>query len=153
MSKRKIELLIALLLSLGLVALIAVAVQKNGSAEKVDENSSYEVSARFDNVGGLGIHSPVKASGVKIGKVVNIEYDTRGYEAVVTLSIDSRYDNFPVDTAASVLTKGLVGDQYVSLQPGAETTYLKDGSEIDITQSALVMEQIIGQFLYSMSKE
>ena len=99
------------------------------------------------------MRSPVAASGVRVGQVTGIEYDSGGYEARVTMSIDPQYDKFPTDTAASVLTSGLLGEQYVGLQPGAEEEFLIAGSEIEITQSALVLEQIIGQFLYSMSEE
>ena len=99
------------------------------------------------------MRSPVAASGVRIGQVVDIEYDTEGYEARVTMSIDPQYNKFPVDTAASVLTSGLLGEQFIGLLPGAEEEYLKNGSEIELTQSALVLEQIVGQFLYSKADE
>ena len=82
-----------------------------------------------------------------------IEYDSDGYEARVSLSIDPQYDRFPIDTAASIMTSGLLGEQFVGLQPGAEEEYLVDGSEIELTQSALVLEQIIGQFIYNMSDD
>jgi phospholipid/cholesterol/gamma-HCH transport system substrate-binding protein len=85
--------------------------------------------------------------------VVGIEYDSEGYEARVTMSINPQYDKFPTDTAASVLTSGLLGEQFIGLQPGAEEEFLTAGSEIELTQSALVLEQIVGQFLYSMTEE
>jgi phospholipid/cholesterol/gamma-HCH transport system substrate-binding protein len=85
--------------------------------------------------------------------VTEIQYDTEGYEAIVTMSIQPQYDKFPVDTAASILTSGLLGEQYIGLEPGAEEDYLTSGAEVDITQSALVLEQIIGQFLYSKADE
>ena len=85
--------------------------------------------------------------------MVAIEYDSEGYEARVRMSIDPQYDKFPTDTAASVLTSGLLGEQFIGLQPGAEEEFLKDGSEVELTQSALVLEQIVGQFLYNMAEE
>ena len=93
------------------------------------------------------------ASGVRVGQVVGIEYDSEGYEARVSMSIEPQYDKFPTDTAASVLTSGLLGEQFIGLQPGAEEEFLTAGSEIELTQSALVLEQIVGQFLYSMTEE
>ena len=110
---------------------------------------NYELTARFDNIGGLKVRSPVAAGGVRIGRVTEIQYNSETYEAVVSLTIDEKYNKFPVDTAASILTSGLLGEQYVGFEPGAEEEYLKQGDVIDLTQSALVLEQIIGQFLYS----
>jgi phospholipid/cholesterol/gamma-HCH transport system substrate-binding protein len=95
----------------------------------------------------------VSASGVRVGQVTGISYDQRGYEAVVTMSIDPQYDKFPIDSSASIMTSGLLGEQYIGLEPGAEMEYLVDGSRIELTQSALVLEQIIGQFLYSKADE
>jgi len=109
--------------------------------------------AHFDNIGGLKVRSPVSASGVIVGRITAIEYSSESYEAVVSMTIESQYDKFPLDTAASVLTSGLLGEQYLGLDPGAEEDYLKQGDVIDLTQSALVLEQIIGQFLYSKADE
>ncbi len=113
----------------------------------------YELSARFDNIGGLKVRSPVAAGGVRIGRVTDIQYNNDTYEAVVIMSIDAQYDKFPIDTAASVYTSGLLGEQFIGFEPGAEEDYLKSGDVIDLTQSALVLEQIIGQFLYSKADE
>ena len=117
------------------------------------DDNGYILQARFDNIGGLKVRSQVSASGVRVGRVTGIEYDTNGYEALVTMSIDPQYDKFPTDTAASVLTSGLLGEQYIGLEPGAEEEYLKSGDVIHLTQSALVLEQIVGQFLYSKADE
>lgn len=153
MSRRNIEIVVGLLLAVGLAVLFMTVIQMNDLSRHSDDNETYEIQARFDNVGGLTTLSPVKAAGVKIGRVVDIEYDSSRYEAVVTLSIESQYNKFPVDTAASVLTSGLLGDQYVGLEPGAEVEFLANGSEIDITQSAVILEQIIGQLLYSNAED
>ena len=149
MNRRNIEIVVGLLLAVGLVVLFIMVIQSNNSSKQADETETYEIKARFDNVGSLEMLSSVKAAGVKIGRVVNIEYDSTSYEALVTLSIEAQYNKFPIDTAASVLTVGLLGDQYVGLEPGAEVEFLVEGSEIDITQSAVILEQIIGQLLYS----
>ena len=153
MNRRTVEILVGLFVAAGFAALFVLAMQISNLASYRSDNGTYEITARFDNIGGLKIRSPVAAAGVRIGRVVNIEYDSNGYVALVTLSIDSQFDKFSIDTAASILTSGLLGEQYVGLEPGAEMEYLKQGSEIDITQSALVLEQIIGQFLYSKASE
>lgn len=153
MNRHTIETLVGLFVATGLAALFLLAMQVSNLTTYSNEEGSYEIQARFDNIGGLKVRSPVAAAGVRIGQVVDIEYDSNGYEALVTLSIDAQYDKFPVDTAASVLTSGLLGEQYIGLEPGAEEAFLVAGSEVDLTQSALVLEQIIGQFLYSKAEE
>ncbi len=152
MSIRTIEITVGLFVAAGLAALFMLAMKVSNLANYTGDDG-YVISARFDNIGGLKVRSPVSASGVRVGQVVGIEYDSEGYEARVTMSIDPQYDKFPVDTAASVLTSGLLGEQFIGLQPGAEEDYLKNGSEIELTQSALVLEQIVGQFLYSKAEE
>ena len=152
MSTRTIEIAVGLFVAAGLAALFMLAMKVSNLANYTGDDG-YVISARFDNIGGLKVRSPVAASGVRVGQVVAIAYDLDGYEARVTMSIDPQYDKFPTDTAASVLTSGLLGEQFIGLQPGAEEEFLKAGSEIELTQSALVLEQIIGQFLYSMAEE
>jgi phospholipid/cholesterol/gamma-HCH transport system substrate-binding protein len=144
--------MVGMFVAAGIAALFMLAMKvSNLSTYGGDEG--YVISASFDNIGGLKVRSLVSASGVRVGQVVSIEYDSDGYEAHVTMSIDPQYDKFPIDTAASIMTSGLLGEQYVGLQPGAEEEYLKAGSKIELTQSALVLEQIIGQFLYSKAEE
>ena len=152
MSTRTIEIAVGLFVAAGLAALFMLAMKVSNLANYTGDDG-YVVSARFDNVGGLKVRSPVSASGVRVGQVVGIEYDSEGYEARVSMSIDPQYDKFPIDTAASILTSGLLGEQFIGLLPGAEEEFLKDGSEIELTQSALVLEQIVGQFLYSKAEE
>ncbi len=146
------EIAVGLFVAAGLAALFMLAMKVSNLANYTGDDG-YVISARFDNIGGLKVRSPVSASGVRVGQVVGIEYDSEGYEARVSMSIDPQYDRFPIDTAASVLTSGLLGEQFIGLLPGAEEEYLKDGSEIELTQSALVLEQIVGQFLYSKAEE
>ena len=152
MSTRTIEIAVGLFVAAGFAALFMLAMKVSNLANYTGDDG-YEILARFDNIGGLKVRSPVAASGVRVGQVTGIEYDSGGYEARVTMSIDPQYDKFPTDTAASVLTSGLLGEQFIGLQPGAEEEYLMAGSEIDLTQSALVLEQIVGQFLYSKAEE
>lgn len=142
--------------SLAILAAIVVFITLKTGAEQLrspDAPRGYEVQARFDNVGHLGVGARVAAGGVEVGRVTDIDYDFESYEAVVTMVIAHRYDRFPVDTSASILTTGLTGEQYVGLQPGAENKTLRDGDTMDITSSALVLEQIIGQFLYNMAQD
>jgi phospholipid/cholesterol/gamma-HCH transport system substrate-binding protein len=152
MNTRTIEIMVGLFVAAGMAALFMLAMKVSNLAT-YGGDEGYIISASFDNIGGLKVRSLVSASGVRVGQVTGIEYDSDGYEARVSMSIDPQYDKFPIDTAASIMTSGLLGEQYVGLQPGAEEEYLKAGSEIELTQSALVLEQIVGQFLYSMTDE
>ncbi len=145
---RTVEIAVGAFVAAGLGALFVLAM-KVSSIGALDVADGYELVARFDNVGGLKVRAPVTVGGVKVGRVVAIDYDMDRYEAVVHMRIDRRYDRFPADTSASILTAGLLGEQYVGLEPGGEERYLGDGDEIRLTQSALVLEKIIGQFLYS----
>ena len=113
----------------------------------------YEVTARFDNIGGLTVKAPVTLAGVTIGRVASIGIDADDYSARITLQIDQAHDNLPTDTSAAILTSGLLGAQYVGLDPGAEETYLEDGDRIEITQSAVVLEHLIGQILIRTAEE
>ena len=152
MNTRTLEITVGLFVTAGMAALFMLAMKVSNLAT-YGGGEGYIISASFDNIGGLKVRSPVATSGVRVGQVVGIEYDSDGYEARVAISIDPQYDKFPIDTAASVLTSGLLGEQFIGLQPGAEEEYLKAGSEIELTQSALVLEQIVGQFLYSKAEE
>ena len=152
MTSRKIEILVGLFVAAAIAAFFMLAMSvSNMSSYGGGEN--YELKARFDNIGGLKVRSPVSAGGVRIGRVTSIQYNSDTYEAVVSMAIDEQYNKFPVDTAASILTSGLLGEQFIGFEPGAEEDYLKAGDVIDLTQSALVLEQIIGQFLYSKADD
>ena len=151
MNSRTIEISVGLFVACGLAALFMLAMQVSNLASLGGDGDSYTVTAAFENVGGLKVRSPVTVSGVRVGRVDAIDYDTSAYEAVVTLRINSAYDAFPEDTSASIFTAGLLGEQYVALDPGGSMDNLAQDSRIQLTQSALVMEQIIGQFLYSMA--
>jgi phospholipid/cholesterol/gamma-HCH transport system substrate-binding protein len=133
---------------LGIGALFFLTTQTTGS-DDFNVDDTYEVAARFDNVGSLKPRAPVSMSGVTIGRVTEIHFDSDALEAVVTFVIDSQYDQIPDDSDASILTAGLLGSQYIGLTAGGSPFPLEDGSEILFTQSALLLENIIGKFLVS----
>lgn len=135
----------------GIGALLFLAL-KVGSMNAVKAADGYEVIAAFDNIGGLKARAPVKSAGVVVGRVADIGFDSETYEAQVTLRIDKRYA-FPKDTSAAILTSGLLGEQYVGITAGGDSVKLKNSDRIKITQSAVVLENLIGQFLYGKAQE
>ena len=151
MTTRTIEILVGLFVAGAMAALFMLSMQVS-NLTSYGNDEGYQLLAKFDNVGGLKLRSPVNAGGVRVGKVADIRYDSQRYEAVVTMQIEDRYQ-FPTDTAASVLTAGLLGEQYIGLDPGGEEEYLQAGDVIELTQPALVLEQVIGQFLFSKAQE
>ncbi len=150
---RVIEIWVGVFIAAGIAALVMLAFKVSNLGSYANEESVYHVQARFDNVGGLKARSAVSVGGVRVGRVETIEFDNQTFQAVVTLAIATRYNQFPVDTSAQIFTAGLLGEQYVALEPGGDIDVLKDGDELMLTQSALVLEQIIGQFLYSKAEE
>ena len=151
MTRKTIETTVGLFLLLGVAAMIWLAL-KVGNWSPVTTHD-YEVTARFDNIGGLTVKAPVTLAGDTIGRVASIGIDTDDYTAHITLQIDQVHDKLPTDTSAAILTSGLLGAQYVGLDPGAEETYLEDGDRIEITQSAVVLEHLIGQILIRTAEE
>jgi phospholipid/cholesterol/gamma-HCH transport system substrate-binding protein len=143
---RTVELGTGLFALLGMGALFFLSTQTTGG-EKFSAEQTFEITARFDNVGSLRPRAPVAMSGVTIGRVKRIDFDPAALDAVVTMDIDARYDQIPEDSDASVLTAGLLGSQYIGLQAGGSEFYLENGSEIMLTQSAIVLESLIGKFL------
>ncbi len=142
---RSIEIGTGLFVALGFAALFFLATQT--TSRNLVSAEAYEVMARFENVGSLKVRSPVSMAGVTIGRIKSIQFDPDALDAVVTMSIDQQYGRIPDDSDASILTAGLLGTQYVGLQPGGSELYLEDGSEIVFTQSAIVLENLIGKFL------
>ena len=143
---RSVELGTGLFVLLGMGALFFLTTQTTGN-DDFGATDTYAVEARFENVGSLRRRAPVAMAGVTIGRVTGVEFDPQMLEAVVTFEIDARYSQIPDDTDASILTAGLLGSQYIGLQPGGSDTYLEEGSEIAFTQSAIVLENLIGKFL------
>ncbi len=148
MNSRMVEIGVGLFVALGLAALFMLAMQVS-NLSAVTSSDSYTLTAGFENIGGLKVRSPVTVSGVRVGRVDAIDYDAKAFEAVVTMRIYSNYNGFPEDTSASIFTAGLLGEQYIALEPGGSMENLVEGDHLQLTQSALVMEQVIGQFLYS----
>ncbi len=149
---RAVEFGTGLFVLIGMSALFFLTTQTTGG-NKFSATDVYEVQARFENVGSLKPRAPVAMAGVTIGRVTNIVFDPNALDAVVTLVIDSQYDQIPDDSDASILTSGLLGSQYIGLQPGGSDMYLEEGSEILFTQSAIILENLIGKFLVRDSGE
>lgn len=147
-----VEIGTGLFVLLGIGALFFLTTQTTGRND-FSNTDTYTVEARFENVGSLKTRAPVAMSGVTIGRVTGIEFDGASLEAVVTLVIDSRFDQIPDDSDASILTAGLLGSQYIGLQAGGSEIYLEDGSEILFTQSAIVLENLIGKFLVNSGSD
>lgn len=151
MSKRSTETLVGLFVLLGLAALVFVAL-KAANLTSFSGGEGYRLTARFDNIGGLKSRAPVRSAGVVVGRVTSISFDPKTFQGVVTLEIANGLQ-FPKDTAAKILTAGLLGDQYVGLEPGGDVANLAAGDTIKQTQSAVVLENLIGQFLFSKAAD
>lgn len=147
MNREKTDFWVGLFVLLGLVALAFLALRA-GNLSSFSFAKTYQVSAKFDNLGGLKPRAPIKASGVVVGRVSAIGFDNQDFKAVVTLDMDEHY-KFPVDTSASILTSGLLGEQYIGLTAGGDDKNLQSGSTITYTQSAVVLEELISKFLYN----
>ena len=152
MQRQRLELAVGFFVALGLLALTMLAF-KVSNLSSVGTSEGYQIKAHFENIGSLKTKAPVTVAGVRIGRVSRIYWDPDDYQAVVVLNIDNQYKTLPKDTGASILTSGLLGEQYVGLEPGGSPEYLKEGDEIKITQSALVLEKLIGQFLFSKASD
>jgi phospholipid/cholesterol/gamma-HCH transport system substrate-binding protein len=148
MTTRTIEIWVGIFVAAGLASLFMLAM-KVSNLSGLDAAVGYKLTASFDNIGGLKVRSPITASGVRVGRVANIRYDSTSYRAEVVLQIDPQFDQFPTDTSASIFTAGLLGEQYIALAPGAEEEMLREGDNLMLTESAIVLERLIGQFLYS----
>lgn len=151
-NKKALELWVGLFVAAGIMALAMLAF-KVGNLTTTDVLDGYKVKAYFDNIGGLKVKSAVTMAGVRVGRVTAITYDNDKYQALVTMDIDGRYKTIPTDTSASILTSGLLGEQYIGLEPGGADEYLREGDTLRLTQSALVLEKMIGQFLFSKASE
>lgn len=152
MNTRNIEILVGLFVVMAVLAMVMLSLKVSNLASYGSEGDVYEIRAEFENIGGLKVRSPVSAGGVRVGKVADISYNNEQFTAVVTMLIEGGYQ-FPLDTSASVLTAGLLGEQFIGLEPGGDEEFLSQGGEIELTQSALILEQIIGQLLYSKAQE
>ena len=152
LQSRFIETVVGIFIAIGLASLLMLSM-KVSNLSSLSGDSGYMIQARFLNIGGLKVRSPVKMAGVVIGRVTKIYIDNNTYDAVAEMTIKDNFNNIPGDTSANIYTAGLLGEQYVSLMPGGEETFLKDGDQIKITSDAVVLEQLIGQFLYNKAAE
>jgi phospholipid/cholesterol/gamma-HCH transport system substrate-binding protein len=151
-STRTRELGTGLFIFLGFAALLFLATQTT-DLEEYGGDKGYRVTARFDDVAGLKVRSPVTMAGVNIGRVESIEFDSDQLDALVTLRINPQFNRIPDDSDASILTAGLLGSKYVGIGPGGADTYLTDNSQLEITQSAIVLEQLVSKFLFSQAEK
>jgi phospholipid/cholesterol/gamma-HCH transport system substrate-binding protein len=151
-STRTVEILVGAFMVLGFVALFFLAM-KVSNLSAAAGGDGYLLTARFENVGSLKVRSPVTMAGVLLGRVEDIVFDQDTYQAVVTMRIEEQFDRIPADTFANIFTAGLLGEQYIGLDPGGSMDYLRQGDQIEFTQSALVLERMIGQFLFSKAEE
>ncbi|MGE0875438.1 MAG: outer membrane lipid asymmetry maintenance protein MlaD [Burkholderiales bacterium] len=151
MNRTAIDLWVGIFVAAGFAALLFLAL-KVGNLASFSTSDAYQVQAKFANIGGLKVRAPVKSAGVVVGRVAEIRFDTESYEAVVMLNVDARYQ-FPRDTSAKILTSGLLGEQYIGLEAGGDSAMLKSGDRLRLTQSAVVLENLISQFLFSKAAE
>jgi len=151
-NSRTLSLGTGLFMLLGFGALLFLTTQTTSRGISLTDKPHYDVIAKFDNIGDLKVGSPVSMAGVEIGRVAKIDFDAKDYKAVVRMRIESKYSQIPTDSDASIYTQGLLGGKFVGLTAGGADTYLKNDSQIDFTQSAFVLETLIGQFLANFAK-
>ncbi|MEO6293265.1 MAG: outer membrane lipid asymmetry maintenance protein MlaD [Burkholderiaceae bacterium] len=151
MQRSKNDIWVGLFVLLGAAAVLFLALQ-SANLLNLNWSSNYRVTAQFDNIGGLKPKAALKSAGVVVGRVESITFDDKSFRARVTLAIESRYA-FPKDSSLKILTSGLLGEQYIGIEPGAEEKLLANGDKLSATQSAIVLENLIGQFLYSKASE
>lgn len=150
-QSKTIEVAVGMFVAAGIGALFVLAM-KVSNLSTFNDDTGYPVIARFDNIGGLKERAAVTMAGVRIGRVEKIGFDNSTYEAIVTLKINGQYNQLPKDSSASIFTSGLLGEQYISLEPGGDDKYMAANDTVKITQSALVLEQLIGQFLFKTAE-
>jgi phospholipid/cholesterol/gamma-HCH transport system substrate-binding protein len=151
MSRKELDLWVGVFVAIGIGAMMFLAL-KVANLSSFSAAETYQIAAKFDNIGGLKVRAPVKSAGVVVGRVNGVRFDNETFEAVVSMSVDGRFQ-FPKDTSAKILTSGLLGEQYVGLAAGGDSVNLKSGDTLKITQSAVVLENLISQFLYSKAAD
>ncbi len=153
-STRNVEIWVGIFVALGVAALLMLSMKVSNLGNLFAEQG-YTITAQFGNIGGLKIKSPVKMSGVLVGRVTNVSFDNEYYQAIVTMNIESKYNKIPIDVSASILTAGLLGEQYIGLDTVGGDEFLVDGDGIDpgLTQSAVIVEKLISRYLYNMASK
>lgn len=152
MQRKTLDVWVGLFVLLGAAALVFLALKAGNMSSFSFSQKTYAVAAKFDNIGGLKARAAVKSAGVVVGRVDSIRFDDKTFQALVTLNLDEKYQ-FPKDSSAKILTSGLLGEQYIGLEPGGDVKNLASGDTIKMTQSAIVLENLISQFLYSKAAE
>jgi len=150
MERTTLDLWVGTFVVAGIAALVMLAM-KVGNLGTYNMSETYQLHAYFTNIGGLKPKASIKSAGVLVGRVKEITLDTENYEAEVVMSLDKRYQ-FPKDTFANILTSGLLGEQYIGLSPGGDSEMLKNGEQIKMTQSAVILEDLIGKFIYNKAE-
>jgi len=151
MTRKELDLWVGIFAVVGIGAILFLSL-KVANLASFSSSDTYQINAKFENIGGLKIRAPVKSAGVVVGRVGDIRFDNDSFEAVVALNLDSRF-KFPRDSSAKILTSGLLGEQYIGITAGGDTAFLKAGDTLKLTQSAVVLENLIGQFLYNKAAE
>jgi phospholipid/cholesterol/gamma-HCH transport system substrate-binding protein len=151
MNRSAVDLWVGIFVAAGFAGLLFLAL-KVGNLASFSTAQTYQVHAKFANIGGLKVRAPVKSAGVVVGRVADIRFDNESYEAIVSMNLDTAYQ-FPRDTTAKILTSGLLGEQYIGLEAGGDGVMLKTGDRLRLTQSAVVLENLISQFLFSKAAE
>ena len=152
MDRTVLDLWVGVFVVAGVVALLFLAMRVGNAGETYNVRQTYQIVGRFDNIGGLKKRAPVKSAGVVVGRVADIQFDNQAFAAKVTMNIGQEF-KFPKDTTASILTAGLLGEQYIGLEGGGDEKMLQNGESLKLTQSAVVLEKLIGQFLYNKAAE
>lgn len=152
MNTRIVEIWVGIFIAAGAAALFMLAMKVSNLASYTDDEG-YIITAKFEDASGLKIRSPVAMAGVRLGRVTDIQFDNHTLEAIVTMRIESEYSTLPKDTSASIYTAGLLGEKYVGLEPGGDEASLKHGDRIKLTQSSMVLEKLIGQFVSKFLNE
>jgi phospholipid/cholesterol/gamma-HCH transport system substrate-binding protein len=152
MDRTTLDAWVGIFVVVGIGALFILALKVGNASTTFNVGDSYRIYAEFENIGGLKARAPVKSAGVVVGRVNDIQFDPKKFVARVSLNLDKRYE-FPKDTSVSILTAGLLGEQYIGLEAGGDTAVLKDGDTLKLTQSAVVLEKLIGQFLFNKAAE
>jgi len=152
MDRTLLDLWVGIFVAAGIAAFFVLALKVGNASTTFNTGATYSLIAEFDNIGGLKVRAPVKSSGVVVGRVDDIQFDSKKFTARVVMNIDKRYE-FPKDTSVSILTSGLLGEQYIGVEAGGDSAMLKEGDTVKLTQSAVVLEKLIGQFLYNKAAE
>ena len=151
MTRKELDLWVGIFAVIGIGAMLFLSL-KVANLASFSAADTYQIQAKFENIGSLKVRAPVESAGVVVGRVGEIHFDNESFEAVVALNVDGRF-KFPKDSSAKIMTSGLLGEQYISLSPGGDSVNLKSGDTLKLTQSAVVLENLIGQFLYNKAAE